>query len=103
MGEAIPAMLGQVGVNQNIPLTECGALAERSWFTNDAQHIARLTLTCDADSPKGYNSGRSCNPNYDSILNPFYGRLDNGQQANTLYQAPGEPVTTLLEEASRTA
>ncbi len=100
MGEAIQAMLGQVGVNLNIQVTEWGAyidkyaqglpddvaLAECSWFTNDAQNIAKLTLTCDADSPKGYNSGRYCNTNYDSILNQFYGTLDKTQQANTMYQ-----------------
>jgi peptide/nickel transport system substrate-binding protein len=100
MGEAIQAMLAQVGVNLNIQVTEWGAyidkyaaglpddvaLAECSWFTNDAQNIAKLTLTCDADSPKGYNSGRYCNQNYDSILNQFYATLDKTQQANTMYQ-----------------
>jgi peptide/nickel transport system substrate-binding protein len=100
MGEAIQAMLAQVGVNANIQVTEWGAyidkyalgmpddvgLAECSWFTNDAQNIAKLTLTCDAVSPKGYNSGRYCNPNYDTTLNQFYGTLDKTQQANVMYQ-----------------
>jgi peptide/nickel transport system substrate-binding protein len=99
MAEAIQAMLAQVGVNLNLQVIEWGAyldkyaqgmpddvgVAEMSWFTDDAQNIAKLTLTCDADAPKGYNAGRYCNPSYDTQLNQFYGTLDHQQQAQIMF------------------
>jgi peptide/nickel transport system substrate-binding protein len=99
MAEAIQAMLGQVGVNLNLQVLEWGAyldkyaqgmpddvgVAEMSWFTDDAQNIAKLTLTCDADAPKGYNAGRYCSPSYDTQLNQFYATLDHQQQAQIMY------------------
>jgi peptide/nickel transport system substrate-binding protein len=100
MGEAIQAMFSQVGVQASIEVNEWGAyldkyaagmpddvgMAEMSWFTNDAQNIPKLTLTCDGVSPKGYNSGRYCNDTYDQILNQFYATVDKQQQANVMYQ-----------------
>jgi peptide/nickel transport system substrate-binding protein len=100
MGEAIQAMLGQVGVNLTIEVMEWGAyldkyaqgmpddvsVAQMSWFTNDAQNIAKLTLTCDTVSPKGYNAGKYCNDQYDQALNQFYGTLDKTAQAKAMYQ-----------------
>jgi ABC-type transport system substrate-binding protein len=56
-----------------------------SWFTDDAQNIAKLTLTCDADAPKGYNAGGYCNPAYDTQLTQFYATLDHQQQAQIMY------------------
>lgn len=99
MGEAIQAMFAQVGVQASIEVNEWGAyldkyaqgmpddvgLAEMSWFTNDAQNIAKLTLTCDGVSPKGYNSGRYCNDTYDQTLNQFYNTVDKQRQASVMY------------------
>jgi peptide/nickel transport system substrate-binding protein len=100
MGEAIQAMFGQVGVQASIEVNEWGAyldkyaagmpddvgLAEMSWFTNDAQNIPNLTLTCAGVSPKGYNSGRYCNDNYDATLKQFYSTVDKQQQAQVMYK-----------------
>jgi len=99
MGEAIQAMFSQVGVQASIEVNEWGAyldkyaagmpddvgLAEMSWFTNDAQNIPKLTLTCDAVSPKGYNSGRYCNNAYDQALTQFYSTVDKQQQAKVMF------------------
>lgn len=100
MGEAIQAMFAQVGVQASIQVNEWGAyldkyaagmpddvgLAEMSWFTNDAQNIPNLTLTCAGVSPKGYNSGRYCNDAYDQTLKQFYTTVDKQQQAKVMYQ-----------------
>ncbi len=100
MGEAIQAMFGQVGVQASIEVNEWGAyldkyaagmpddvgLAEMSWFTNDAQNIPNLTLTCAGVSPKGYNSGRYCNDTYDQTLKQFYATVDRQQQASIMYK-----------------
>jgi peptide/nickel transport system substrate-binding protein len=99
MAEAIQAMLNEVGVTLNLQVIEWGAyldkyaqglpndvgIAEMSWFTDDAQNIAKLTLTCDADAPKGYNAGGYCNPAYDTQLTQFYATLDHQQQAQIMY------------------
>jgi peptide/nickel transport system substrate-binding protein len=99
MGEAIQAMFAQVGVQASIEVNEWGAyldkyaagmpddvgLAEMSWFTNDAQNIPNLTLTCAGVSPKGYNSGRYCNDMYDQTLKQFYTTVDKSQQAKVMY------------------
>jgi ABC-type transport system substrate-binding protein len=61
-------------------------VAQMSWFTNDAQNIAKLTLTCDTVAPKGYNAGKYCNDQYDAALNQFYGTLDKTAQAKAMYQ-----------------
>ena len=60
-------------------------MAEMSWFTNDAQNIPNLTLTCAGVSPKGYNSGRYCNDTYDQTLKQFYSTVDKQQQASVMY------------------
>jgi ABC-type transport system substrate-binding protein len=99
MGEAIQPMFARVSVQASIEANECAAylnkyalgmpddvgLAEMRWFTNDAQNIAKLTLTRDAVSPKGYNSGKFCNPSYEQRLSQFYTTVDKPQQANVMY------------------
>ncbi len=100
MAETIQAMLQEVGIQLQIQVFEWGAyldqyakgmpddvsVAEMSWFTNDAQNIAKLTVTCDTVSPKGYNAGYYCNPKVGDLLDQFYGTLDKQKQADLMYQ-----------------
>ena len=100
MAEAAQAMLGQVGINLEIQVLEWGAyldlyakgmpddvaVAEMSWFTQDAQNIPNLTLTCTGVSPKGYNAGYYCNPRVDDLLKTYYATLDKQKQAKLMYE-----------------
>ncbi len=98
MGEAVQAMLQQVGVRLQIQVFEWGAyiahyakglpddvgMAECSWFTIDAQNIPHLTVTCATVSPKGYNAGYYCNPAVDDLLKRFWATLDKPKQADLM-------------------
>ena len=100
MAEAAQAMLGQVGINLEIQVLEWGAyldlyakgmpddvaVAEMSWFTQDAQNIPNLTLTCTGVSPKGYNAGYYCNPRVDDLLKTYYATLEKQKQAKLMYE-----------------
>ncbi|GEM_PF-945309 len=100
MGEAIQAMLQQVGIRAQLQVFEWGAylnqyskgmpddvgMAEMSWFTSDAQNDAKLDLTCEAVSPKGYNPGYYCNPSVDGLLKQFFATIDKSKQAALMYR-----------------
>ncbi len=100
MGEAIQAMVGEVGIDAQIEVLEWGAyidsyakglpddvaMAECSWFTTDARNIPNLTLTCGTVSPAGYNAGYYCNEQLDALIDQFTRTLDRGQQAEIMAQ-----------------
>ena len=98
MGEAIQAMLGEIGINAKLEVSEWGAyidtyakglpddvaFAECSWFATDARNIPNLTLTCGTVSPAGYNAGYYCNETVDALIDEFTRTLDQARQGEIL-------------------
>jgi peptide/nickel transport system substrate-binding protein len=100
MGEAIQAMLSEVGINAKLEVSEWGtyidtyakglpddvAFAECSWFATDARNIPNLTVTCSSVSPAGYNAGYYCSENVDALIDEFSRTLDAARQGEILAQ-----------------
>ena len=100
MGEAIQAMLGEVGITAKLEVSEWGAyidtyakglpddvsFAECSWFATDARNIPNLTVTCATASPAGYNAGYYCSSEVDALIDEFSRTLDQEQQGELLAQ-----------------
>jgi peptide/nickel transport system substrate-binding protein len=100
MAEAIQAMLRQAGIQLDLQVYEWGAylnvyakgmpddvgVAEMSWFTQDAQNIPHLTVTCSTVSPKGYNAGYYCNQEVDALLKQFWATIDKKKQAQFMFK-----------------
>lgn len=103
MGEAIQAMLADVGITVQLEVSEWGtyidtyakglpddvAFAEMSWFATDARNIPNLTVTCSSVSPAGYNAGYYCNEEVDALIDEFSRTLDETRQAEILTELQG--------------